>query len=245
MLWWLGYPDQGLMRNAEAVTLARQSAHPMSLAFALTGASVFHQFHREGWVVQAHAEAALSLTTEQGFPLFRAFGAILQGWTLAHQGQPQEGLAQIQQGLTAWRATGAETLRPYFLALLAEAYGAMGQPETGMTALTEALMLVEKTGERWYEPELYRLKGTLLLQRSGDHHAEAQGCFQQALAVARCQQAKSWELRAGMSLSRLWQQHGKRTEACELLAPIYDWFTEGFDTADLQEARALLEELAG
>ena len=190
-LWWLGYPDQGLVRSDEAVTLAQQSTHPLSLCFALTGAAVFHQCRREGRAVQEHAEAALSLATEHGFPLYRAFGAILQGWALAHQGQTQEGLAQIQQGLTAWRATGAETLRPYFLALLAETYGAMGQPETGMTALTEALMLVEKTGERWYEPELYRLKGTLLLQRSADHHAEAQACFQQAIAVARRQQAKS------------------------------------------------------
>ena len=212
-LWWLGYPDQGLVRNDEAVTLAQQSAHPFSLGFALTGAAVFHQFRREGRAVQEHAEAAISLATEQGFPLWRAFGSMLQGWALAHQGQTQEGLAQIQQGLTAWRATGAETLRPYFLALLAEAYGIMGQPEAGLTALTEALMLVEKTGERWYEPELYRLKGTLLLQRSADHHAEAQACFQQAIAVARRQQAKSWELRAAMSLSRLWQCQGKRAEA--------------------------------
>ena len=240
-LWWLGYPDQGLVRNDEAVTLAQQSAHPFSLGFALTSAAVFHQCRREGRAVQEHAEAALSLATEQGFPLWRAFGSILQGWALAHQGQTQEGLAQIQQGLTAWRATGAEQSRPYFLALLAEAYGAMGQPETGLTALAEALTLVEKTGERWYEPEIYRLKGALLLQQSADHHAEAQACFQQALAVARRQQAKSWELRAAMSLSRLWQRQGKRAAARELLAPIYGWFTEGFDTADLQEARALLE----
>jgi predicted ATPase len=245
VLWRLGYPDQGLVRTEEAVALAQQLAHPFSLGFALAIGAMFHQLRRERPAVQEHAEAAISLATEQGFPYWRAIGSILRGWALAYQGQTREGHEQIQQGLTAWRATGAEVFRPYFLALLAEVYGAMGQPETGMTALMEALMLVEKTGERWYEPELYRLKGALLLQQSADHHAEAQACFQQALAVARRQQAKSWELRAGMSLSRLWQQQGKRTEACELLAPIYDWFTEGFDTADLQEARALLEELAG
>jgi predicted ATPase len=243
-LWWLGYPDQGLVRSDEAVTLAQQSAHPLSLCFALTGAAVFHQCCRQERAVQEHAEAAISLATEYGIPLYRAFGAIMQGWALAHQGQTQEGLAQIQQGLTAWRDTGAETLRPYFLALLAEAYGAMGQPETGMIALTEALVLVEKTGERWYEPESYRLKGALLLQRSTDHHAEAQVCFQQAIAVADGQQAKSWELRAAMSLSRLWQRQGQCAAARELLAPIYGWFTEGFDTADLQEAKVLLTELA-
>jgi predicted ATPase len=126
-----------------------------------------------------------------------------------------------------------------------EVHGATGQPEAGLTALTEALTLAETSGECWYVPELYRLKGTLLLQQSPDHHVEAAACFQQALAIARRQQAKSWELRAAVSLSRLWQRQGKRAAAYTLLAPLYDWFTEGFDTADLQEARVLLEELAG
>jgi predicted ATPase len=191
-----------------------------------------------------HAEGAISLATEQGFPFWRAFGSILQGWALAHQGQTQEGLEQIQQGLTAWRATGAEQARSYFLALLAEAYGSMGQPEAGLTVLAEALTLVGEAGERCFEPEIYRLKGELLMQRSVDHHAEAQACFQQAIAVARRQQAKSWELRAAISLSRLWQRQGQCAAAHELLAPLYGWFTEGLDTADLREARALLDALA-
>jgi predicted ATPase/DNA-binding winged helix-turn-helix (wHTH) protein len=243
-LWWLGYPDQGLVRNDKAVLLAQQSAHPFSLGFALTSAAVFHQCRREGRAVQEHAEAAISLATEQGFPFWRAFGSILQGWALAHQGQTQEGLQQMQQGLTAWRATGAEQARSYFLALLAEAYGSMGQPEAGLTALAEALTLVGEAGERCFEPELYRLRGELLLQRSADHYVEAQACFQQAIAVAGRQQAKSWELRAAMSLSRLWQHQGKHTEARELLAAVYGWFTEGFDTVDLQEAKALLTEIS-
>jgi predicted ATPase len=243
-LWWLGYPDQGLVRNDKAVLMAQQSAHPFSLGFVLTSAAVFHQCRREGRAVQEHAEAAISLATEQGFPFWRAFGAILQGWALAHQGQTQEGLEQIQQGLTAWRATGAEQARSYFLALLAEAYGTMAQPEAGLTVLAEALTLVGEAGERCFEPEIYRLKGELLLQRSADYHVEAQACFQQAIAVARRQQAKSWELRAAMSLSRLWQRQGRRTEARALLAPVYGWFTEGFDTPDLQEAKALLTEIA-
>jgi predicted ATPase len=150
----------------------------------------------------------------------------------------------MHQGLIAFRATGAELHEPYCLALLAEVHGMMGQPEAGLTVLAEALTLAESTGYRWYDPELYRLKGALLLQQSPDSHAEAHACFQQALDVARSQQAKSLELRAATSLGRLWQQQGKRAEARQLLAEVYGWFTEGFDTPDLWEAKALLDELA-
>ena len=142
---------------------------------------MFHQFRREVRAAQERAEAAISLATEQGFPYWMAFGSILRGWALAHQGQAQEGIEQIHQGLTAYRATGAEILRPYFLALLAEAHGTIGEPEAGLTVLTEALTLVDTTGERWYEAELYRLKGALLLQQSSDNQAEAETCFHQAI----------------------------------------------------------------
>ena len=162
---------------------------------------------------------------------------------MAEQGQGAEGLAQMRQGLTAYQATGAEVFRPYYLAFLAEAYGKVGQAEEGLTVLRQALAAVHKTGERLYEAELYRLKGELLLVCSAENHEEAEASFQQALLVARHQQAKSLELRAAMSLSRLWQRQGKRHAAHELLAPVYGWFTEGFDTADLQEAKALLEAL--
>ena len=151
----------------------------------------------------------------------------------------------MHQGLAAWGATGAEVVRPYVLGLLAEAHAKVGQQEAGLTLLAEALAGVNDTGERRWEPELYRLKGALLLVRSEEYPAEAETCFRQALEIARRQQAKSWELRAAISLCRLWQSQGKRAEAYELLAPVYGWFTEGFDTADLQEAKALLEELAG
>jgi len=173
-----------------------------------------------------------------------AFGAILRGWALAYQGQAMEGIEQMHQGLRAYRATGAEILRPYFLALLAETHRTMGQPEAGLTVLTEALTLADTTGQRWYEAELYHLKGELVLQRSLDNQAEAETCFQQAIAIAQNQQAKSWELRAATSLARLWYQQGKRQEAHDLLAPVYNWFTEGFDTADLQDAKALLDDLS-
>jgi predicted ATPase len=225
------------------VTLAQPIVHPFSLGAALSAAAMFHQFRREVHAVQERAEAAISLATEQGFPHWMVQGAILRGWTLAHQGQVKEGIEQIQQGLIALRATGAELLRPYYLALLAKAHGTMRQPEEGLTALAEALTLVDTTGERWYAPELYRLKGQLLLQQSSDNSTEAETCFHDALAIARNQQAKSFELRAVTSLARLWQQQGKRQEAQDLLAPVYHWFTEGFDTADLKEAKALLHEL--
>jgi predicted ATPase len=225
------------------VILAQQVARPFSLTFGLGFAAVFHQLRREVCFTQERAEAAISLAQEQGFPSWMAFGSILRGWTLVHQRQAQEGIEQINQGLMDYRATGAEALRPYFLALLAEAYGTLGEPEAGLAVLAEALTHVDTTGERWYEPELYRLKGALLLQRSLDNQAEAEACFQQAISIAQSQQAKSWELRAATSLARLWQQQGKRQEAHDLLAPVYNWFTEGFDTLDLQDAKALLEEL--
>jgi predicted ATPase len=242
-LWYLGYPDQGLARSHEAVTLARQNAHPFSLANAMGWAAMVHQYRREVQAAQEHAEAAISLATQHGFPFFRAVGSMLSGWALAHQGQVKEGIGQIQQGLMAWRATGAESNRSYFLALLAEAHGTQGEPGAGLTVLTEALTLVDTTGERWYEPELHRLKGALLLQQNADNQAEAESCFAQAIAIAQNQQAKSLELRAATSLARLWQQQGKRQEAYDLLAPIYGWFTEGFDMADLKEAKALLDAL--
>jgi predicted ATPase len=151
---------------------------------------------------------------------------------------------QIHQGLAAWQAMGAKVLRPYGLALLAEASAQVGQFEAGLAMLAEALGLVDTTGERFWEAELHRLKGELLLARSSKRAVEAEASFRQALAVARRQQAKSLELRAAMSLSRLWQQQGKCKEAQELLAPVYGWFTEGFDTVDLREAKALLGELS-
>jgi predicted ATPase len=159
------------------------------------------------------------------------------------QGDVATGVAQMAQGWEAVQRTGLQLYRPYLLALLAEAYGQAGQPEAGLTFLAEAMTRVAATEERWWEAEVYRLQGVFLLQRSPAEMDQADACFQQALDVARRQQAKALELRAAMSLSRLWQQQGKRAEAYELLTPIYGWFTEGFDTADLQDTKALLEAL--
>ena len=169
----------------------------------------------------------------------------MRGWALAESGQGEEGITQIHQGLAAYQATGATANRPYYLSLLAKVSAKMGQLTGGLEALTEALTTVAKSRVRWWEAELYRLRGELLLQHAVAPPREAEACFQQALDIARRQQAKSLELRAAMSLSRLWQRQGKRETAQQLLAEVYGWFTEGFDTADLQEAKVLLEELAG
>jgi predicted ATPase len=180
----LGYPEQGRTRNQEARALAQQIAHPFSLGFALTSAAVFHQFCGEWREAQECVEAAIRLAKDQGFPLRETVGTILHGWTLVQQGQAQEGMEQLTHGLSAFRATGAEVLRPYFLALLAEAHGTIGQPEAGLTVLVEALTLTDTTSVAWYEAELYRLKGELLLQQNSDHQAEAESCFAQAIAIA-------------------------------------------------------------
>jgi class 3 adenylate cyclase/predicted ATPase len=248
ILWFLGYPDQALQKSHQALTLAQELSHPYSLAFALSFAGTLHQYRREGRAAQERAEATITLATEQGFPIWIGSGISLRGWALAEQGQREEGMAQMHQGLAASRATGAELGRSQYLALLAEVYGKAGQAEEGLAALAEALAVVDKNGERFYEAELYRLKGELTLQTSVQSREprvkEAEACFHQAIDIARRQQTKSLELRAVMSLARLWQQQGKKDEARQMLAEIYGWFTEGFDTADLKDAEALLEKLS-
>jgi predicted ATPase len=247
-LWALGYPDQALKQADEAQSWTQALSHPFSLAWACNCAASVHLLRREWQAAQAWAEAAIRLATEQGFPLWRASGTMRRGKALTEQGQTEEGIMQMRQGLTASRATGGESHVPKFLSLLAEAYGKVGQVEEGLTVLAEALAMVNKNGERWWEAELYRLKGELTLQSQvsspKSQVEEVEECFLKAIEIARRQQARSLELRAAMSLSRLWQQQGKKDEARQLLAEIYGWFTEGFDTKDLQEAKALLDELA-
>jgi predicted ATPase len=172
-----------------------------------------------------------------------AWATIIQGWVLAAQGQPQQGIARMQQGLATLQATGGRLRLPYYLTLLAEAYASSAEPATGVRLLAEAFAGMQHTAERRWEAELCRLQGTVLLAHASAEPPTAEAYFHQALDVARRQQAKSWELRAATSLARLWQSQDKRAEARALLAPIYGWFTEGFDTADLQEARVLLEAL--
>jgi predicted ATPase len=243
-LWSLGYPEQALARVHEALTLAHELSHPFSLAFAQCFAAFVSQFRRDVPAVHAHAEATVALATEHGFTQWAVQGTTLRRWALAMQGQGEEEIAQVRQGIAAYRATGAAVFVPYFYTWLADVSAYLGRVEDGLQALAEAHTLVEQHEERWWEAEVCRLRGVLLLRQAMTPQEEAETCFQQALAAARHQQAKSLELRAAMSLSQLWQQQGRRAEAWELLAPVYGWFTEGFDTADLQEAKALLETLS-
>jgi predicted ATPase len=243
VLWALGYADQAQQRGQEALTWAQQVGHPPSLVYAKLYVAIFSQYRRDMAAMQAHADAVLLLATAQDLGYRVEHGRILRGWALAMQGDAAAGVAHIQQGLVAVQSMGLKLYHPYFLSLLAEAYGLAGQPEAGLTVLTEAFTLIAATEERWWEAEVYRLQGALLLQLPLPDVGQAEGCFQQALDVARRQQAKALELRAALSLTRLWQGQGKRVAARQLLAESYGWFTEGFDTADLQEAKALLAEL--
>jgi predicted ATPase/class 3 adenylate cyclase len=242
-LWLRGYPDQAVASSQAALVLTQQLAHPLSLALALIWATMVHHLRGEAPLTQAHAEAAMTLATDQGFPQQWAQAMTLRGWVLAAGGQGEEGIAQIQQGLAAYQATGVARDRPYYLALLAEASIQAGRTAVGLEALGEALVTLAKSGGYWWEAELHRLKGELLLAHKDakSKWVEAAECCYQACTMARRQQAKSLELRAAMSLSRLWQRQGKRAEACQVLADVYQWFTEGFETADLKAARALLE----
>jgi predicted ATPase len=243
-LWLLGYAAQARERLQAALALARTLAHPFSLAYVLISMGWFHHWHRDAQATRACADEAIALSRAQEFPLREAQGTLLRGWALAREGQDAEGLAQMHRGLTALRATGTGVNQTYYLSLMAEAHSQHGQTEEGLRMLAEALTRVQSGRECWWEAELHRLRGGLLLrhERVQRNVVAAEQDFQHALALARHQQAKALELRAAISLSRLWQQD-RRDDACELLAPIYDWFTEGFDTADLQEAKALLEEL--
>jgi predicted ATPase len=260
-LWYLGYPDQALKRSHEAVALAEGLSHPFSLAYTLGVAASFHLLRREEQFAQGRAEAAMTLSTEQGFPYWLAAGTMVRGGALAAQGQVEEGIAQMQQGLAAFQAIGAELGRIGYFPMLVAAYAKVGRVEEGLSMVAEVLAFVDKTGARVGEAELYRLKGELTLKKFNVQGSkfkveessefgvqslgsEAEECFLKAIDIARRQSAKSLELRAVMSLSRLWQQQGKKNEAHSMLSEIYGWFTEGFDTKDLQEAKALIEELS-
>jgi predicted ATPase len=243
-LWLLGYPDQALARVLDALALAHELSHSYSLAFARCMAAYVYQFCRDVPAVHEQAEAAVILSTAQGFPQWATLGTIFRGWALAMQGQGEAGIGQIRQGIAACRTTGAALFVPYYCTLQADVAAHLGHPADGLQALAEAHTQVEQQEERWWEAEVCRLRGVLPLQQPETPQAEAEAWVRRALDVARRQKAKALELRAAMSLARLWQQQGKRAAAYDLLAPIYGWFTEGFDTADLHEAKMLLEALA-
>ncbi len=247
ILWMLGYPDQALARSRTGLSLARELAHPLTTSGVWVNDVRFYQFLYDARTVQQRAEALIVLCDEQGISALSTWAIVQRGWALAMQGQTEVGINQIHQALATFRATEAENWRPYYLTLLAETQGKIGQGEEGLAALAEALTLVDSTGEHMYEAEMYRLKGELTPQSQvasrKSQVEEAEACFLKAIEIARRQQAKSWELRASISLARLWQQQGNRTEAHNLLSNVYYRFTEGFDTKDLQEAKALMDEL--
>ena len=236
--------EEAVVGVGASLTLAHELSHPYSLACARYRVGLYQQFLGQAHAAQEQAEATIALAMEKGFAFFVAVGIALKGRALSMQGYGPEGLAYIRQGLTALQATGA-TPGAHWLVLQAEACRQVGQTAEGFQMLAEALACMHTTGEQNYAAELYRLKGEFLLSLAPDNQPVAETCFHQSLAIAHRQHAKLLELRAAISLTRLWQQQGKRIEAYELLTPIYGWFTEGFDTVDLQEAKALLKELGG
>jgi class 3 adenylate cyclase/predicted ATPase len=241
--WLLGFPDQALARGQDALALAYELSHPHSVGFAQCWLAFVYQFRRDLGAVREQAEAALAIATEQGSPVWAAMATIFRGWALAMQDRREEHLADIKRGIAAWQATGATSTVRYFRTLLAEASDLLGHPEDALQQLADAQTMREQQEDRWWEAEIYRLRGAMLLRHSMAPQAETETWFRRALDVAHSLQAKSLELRAATSLARLWHDQGKHAEARNLLAPIYSWFTEGFETPDLKEATDLLGEL--
>ncbi|ETW98925.1 MAG: hypothetical protein ETSY2_41905 [Candidatus Entotheonella gemina] len=244
ILWPLGYSRQGFERAQQGIELASALTHPPSTEQILMSTAIFHQCCRDVNAARERAEAAMVISKEKRFNMRLAMGMVIRGWALARQGQVTEGMTHIRQGIRDYQSTGAKMSLTFFLSILAEELWRQGEQYDGLNVLHEAFDLMEKVGEGWRKAELHRLKGEMRLAQSVDNQQEAERCFSQALTIARRQQAKSWELRAAMSLARLWQTQGKRDEARNLLSPIYHWFTEGFDTTDLQDAKQLLDELS-
>jgi predicted ATPase/class 3 adenylate cyclase len=243
-LWLLGCADQSVAMSRDAVRLASELAQPFSLVLALSHASYLQQCRGEPRLAQEWAEATTALSVEQGFMHYRATGNLIRGWAQAAQGDLEAGAAAVQESLATLRAAGFNVRRSYYLALLADVCRRAGRHDAAQSAIAEALAFAEESGERWWEADLYRLNGELLLAQSTENRAEAEVCFHRALEIARQQSAKAFELRAAASLARMRADAGRRTEAHDLLAPVYGWFTEGFDTADLKDAKTLLDQLA-
>jgi predicted ATPase len=243
--WFLGYAQQAVENSEFSISLAEKLTHPLSLLLSHSFAGWLHNFRREPELVGRHAEIAIKVSDEHGIaPHYRAAGLVLSGWALSAAGETEEGMARIRDGLEAYRASGTELRRSYLLSLLAEAHVWAGQRDEALEIMSEAFAHVETSGERRWEADLYRLKGTILLSGSKPDQGEAERCFLHAVEIAQGQGAKVLELRAVTSLARMLDEQGRHDEAQSLLAPVYDWFTEGFDTPDLKDAKALLNSLA-
>jgi predicted ATPase len=244
VLWDRGYPDEAVRHAEEAIAAARAASHPLSEAWALSHAAWVHIFRGEIAPCLERAEAALALATEQMLPHFAAQAALSSGWALVKKGYAEKGLARLRAALDADPAIGTREMKQYWLGLLADACLETGRIEEGLSAVREAIAETKEIAAHHYEVELNRLEGELLLVAKEPDETRVEASFRNAVAIARARQAKSWELRAATSLARLLAHQGRREEARALLAPIYGWFTEGFDTADLKHAATLLTELA-
>jgi predicted ATPase len=243
ILFLLGYPEQAELERRQAIDYAMTLNHSHSLGLVLSHSCELDCYTNNWNSLRMHGQALVSLGTEHGFPYYWAAGDIFYGSALAQLGDLREGLVAYYRGFAARRATGAQSRVPLFLGLQARAHQNAGRPQDALCSLVQALDRVKTTGERLYEAELHRLMGEVLSSHPERDLAEAKACFRRAVEVAKEQGAKSLELRAATSLAGLWAEQGKRAQARDLLAPVYGWFTEGFDTADLKDAKALLDEL--
>jgi predicted ATPase/class 3 adenylate cyclase len=242
VLFCLGFPDQALARSREAIAESRRLAHLPSLASSLALSSVLLSLNGENAALNEQTDQLVGVTTDQGFPVWRAQGTLFRGWLKVKNGDVGEGISLLRSGSSAYRATGAEAWMPHHIVLLVTACEIAGQIEEALSELDDAFQIVERTGATWFAAELNRLRGKLLLRQG--HPKVAQELYCKALSIAQQQEAKVWELRAATNLARLWRDQGRHAEARDLLTPVYNWFTEGFDTQDLKEAKALLHELA-
>jgi predicted ATPase len=242
-LWLLGYPQAALRDTDDALKNAREIGQAATLMFALAYAAIPYTLYGNHAAAAAQAQELAVLAEEKGSPLWKALGVMSQGNVLALAGRASDAIEMLSSGIAAFRTTGATLHLPLHLPHLARAHAELGQFEEAWRCIGEAMTAVETTKEKWCEAEVHRVAGEIALRSPEPDAAKAEAYFERALSVARAQEAKSWELRAATSLARLWRDQGKRDETRDLLAPIYGWFTEGFDTRDLKEAKALLDEL--
>jgi predicted ATPase len=243
-LWMLGYPDQAVTRSEQAIAVAQATAHAESIAEAMICRTCIALFRREAQDARERAAAALALTSEHGLPFWAGLATVMHGWALSQQGHTVDGIDQIREGLSVLAGSGDQLNRPYYLPSLAEALGKAGQVDEGLSALEEAIESSRRSGMANWDAELQRRKGELLLAASDADRAAAEACFRRAIDIAQAQSAKSLELRAATSLAWLLAEQGQPRQARDLLAPVHGWFTEGFATVDLKEAKVLLDELA-
>jgi predicted ATPase len=238
-MWCLGYPSQAVEVNQQALAYASELRHPLSLIYALTWDVMLYCHLKAFSLAEEKTKALVDFSQEHQMPFWLGYGLVLQGWVRAELGEIDAGIGLIWEGMESYRVTGAEFMRPFFLSLLVEQYGRIGEIPRGFMLLDEAQAIIDQSGERWYQAELYRRQGELFLKK--DNEVDAEGAFYRAIEVSRSQKARMLELRAAVQLANLWRRQDRGAEAQQLLEPIYGWFREGFVTPDLRAACELLE----